>query len=1489
MRIFIFILLSVCIHDYILAQGGCVTSAGAIYGLPTGDVEGISLAATSGNDGVYVAGIKEDSTLLVKVNLFGIVEWARTFDIVPGQDDNVTSILVDSDGMIAVSGTGGVPGSSGTVVFVFRFNPNNQQILWAKTYFTTPGNYNFGIIQKGAGGNYLEAGDFFDGPNSNNDSELLEINKNTGAVVPGFTKRYDLGSSEGFADMVFYQNFIYGCGRYTDGASQADMRHTLAKLNANDGTQVWVKMGHVPGNLNARLYGTDLVIDQDEIYSTYQGDPTGTSLTNTKIYIQKTDLNGSLLWLKQYELPGINDEVYEMVESGNGMVLLAAAKAAPAKIILFKIDSGGNVLWARQFQFPPIITSIGNFSGKTSQLIEVGGKLVFTGYASNSNGGVNMLLVMTDLDGIVSDPCVSNQLITLAVQTINAPTFYTVNPVMTSHIPIVTTENPDNILTNLMPRQECMISDTIFNLVNATICAGTQYEGYASSGTYVDNFTTGQGCDSVRTLNLVILPPFATNETVSICLGESYEGYSSSGVYTNTYLSIQGCDSIHTLMLTVIPLTLNLNIEICQGEQYEGYEDPGFYTDTIQGVNNSCDTVRYLVLTVHPSDETFMSVSICDGENYEGYSTGGEYTDIFTNIQGCDSIRILDLEVIDDIITQENVSICLGMTYQGHTQSGVYVETFQSAEGCDSTFMLTLEVVALETNVSAQICDGEQYYGHTTTGFYADTLEGFFNECDTIQYLDLVVNQVDQTTINATICSGGQLEGYTSSGQYIDFFLNINGCDSIRTLNLEVTDTLQTEIDVGVCPGTIYEGYSNAGTYSDLFTSVFGCDSIRILNLSVDYPHLNLNIQICRGGQFENYTEAGTYDDILPGIPGACDTMRHLDLIVAPPLETYINATICEDENFLGYNATGLYIDTFSTSMGCDSLRSLNLTVNIKPVSYIDASVCPGEIYEGYSSSGTYVDTLTSVNGCDSMRTINLIVGMPVISMDVSICAGNFFELYDQTGDYTDTLQGVSGECDTLRKIHLTVNPPVQGIISRSICEGENFLGHALTGIYTDTLQTSQGCDSIRTLSLTVSDVITQILDVGICNGMVYEGYADPGIYMDTFVSSFGCDSIRMLNLIIDTPEKHLGVSICNGGMFENYSLPGNYVDTIQGILNACDTIRYLNITMLPAIVTYIDQMICAGEIFLGYNSTGIFPDTFQAADGCDSIRILNLLVVNEILSDFNIEICFGDSYAGHSLAGVYYDTLQAVIGCDSIIALHLEVFTNEQRIDVEICPGEQFENYFLTGSYIDTLPGISSDCDTVRYLELTIQAPMTTQLIKTICAGEEFNGHTSSGFYSDTLSSVSGCDSVVSIELTALDQISTHIQASVCEGETYGYYTAGTYVDTLISYTGCDSIMTIELSGGHTYIPNVFSPNGDGINDVFEVVQFPDNTLQLQYFGIFDRFGDLTYETTSWPVLWNGKRKNGDPFNPAVFAYVMIYKCGNEKITEKGDITLVK
>ena len=88
-------------------------------------------------------------------------------------------------------------------------------------------------------------------------------------------------------------------------------------------------------------------------------------------------------------------------------------------------------------------------------------------------------------------------------------------------------------------------------------------------------------------------------------------------------------------------------------------------------------------------------------------------------------------------------------------------------------------------------------------------------------------------------------------------------------------------------------------------------------------------------------------------------------------------------------------------------------------------------------------------------------------------------------------------------------------------------------------------------------------------------------------------------------------------------------------------------------------------------------------------------------------------------------------------------------------------------------------------------------------------------------------------------------------------------------------------------YIPNVFSPNGDGNNDEWTV--FHSSNIQITECKIFDRWGAIVYNSITDQPKWNGQ-SNGINCLEGVYLYFINYSNnrGEAKI-KSGDITLIK
>ena len=73
-------------------------------------------------------------------------------------------------------------------------------------------------------------------------------------------------------------------------------------------------------------------------------------------------------------------------------------------------------------------------------------------------------------------------------------------------------------------------------------------------------------------------------------------------------------------------------------------------------------------------------------------------------------------------------------------------------------------------------------------------------------------------------------------------------------------------------------------------------------------------------------------------------------------------------------------------------------------------------------------------------------------------------------------------------------------------------------------------------------------------------------------------------------------------------------------------------------------------------------------------------------------------------------------------------------------------------------------------------------------------------------------------------------------------------------------------------FMPNAFSPNGDGENDILKV---EGRTVEELYLAIYNRWGELVFETSNPTGGWDGVY-NGELSEPDVYGYYLKVKCTN-------------
>jgi hypothetical protein len=490
---------------------------------------------------------------------------------------------------------------------------------------------------------------------------------------------------------------------------------------------------------------------------------------------------------------------------------------------------------------------------------------------------------------------------------------------------------------------------------------------YTSNGAYIDTLSSVSGCDSVVFTEITVLPTYRLTQNVSICNGDTVKvgsfKYTLAGTYVAPLQTKQGCDSIVTTVLNVLPSMIeNAEGIICKGDSITfnniKYKQAGVYIQSSTGANGCTDL---LIITIKVLETAFnANVSICLGDSLKVgnsiYKTPGTYTDRLISTKGCDSIITTVLSVFNTSTFNQQLTICQGDSIKigknVYKNAGFYTDTLVNTKGCDSLLLTRLLVLDLPTpkvqNVA--ICEGDslkvgiKFY--KISGQYVDTLANI-NGCDSIITTNLTVFK-KIFILDRTICEGQSVkignQTFTKTGIFAVQLKNINGCDSIVQLILEVNPKKSTNQQFKICIGeSIKVGtklYGKEGTFKDTLLTKFGCDSVITTKIVFNNSIKNLTYDLCQGESVtinnKKYTMTGIYRDTIKKIDG-CDSVLNISLKVNPKYTIDTIFEICKGGSIKVGNSiyfnVGKYTEYLISSKGCDSLINFEVRiVNFIPI-----------------------------------------------------------------------------------------------------------------------------------------------------------------------------------------------------------------------------------------------------------------------------------------------------------------------------------------------------------------------------------------------------------------------------------------------------------------------------------------------------------------------------------------------------------------------------
>ena len=762
-----------------------------------------------------------------------------------------------------------------------------------------------------------------------------------------------------------------------------------------------------------------------------------------------------------------------------------------------------------------------------------------------------------------------------------------------------------------------------------------------------------------------------------------------------------------------------------------------------------------------------------------------------------------------------------------------------------------------------------------------------------------------------------------------------SNCDSITILNVSVLPLIDTNIYDTICRGqsiTLPNGgtVNSSGIYSDTLTARSGCDSIVITTLLVnDTTQSNFTLIGCdsiTSPSGKIWKISGSYIDSIPNSIG-CDSILFITAIIDTVVVTRIDTLICQGDSIffkdVGYqNSSGIYISTFST-IKCDSLVWYNLTVLSPSIVDVFDSICANESFmlpsgNFVTAAGIYRDTLNSSVNCDSIVITNLTVKDTSSSFQLIITCDSLIspsgKIWKTTGMYLDTITNSEG-CDSLIAFNLTISTTTFIIESDTACDSLvwKLKTRTATGIYYDTI-TTLSCDTIYVLNLLIynSSVINN--SIVSCDLFTLPGGTTvyiSGLYRDTLETQTGCDSIINSSVMITTAStSSITASSCTF-----YTSPSGKIITTTGVFNdtipnagGCDSLMTINLTILTSTSSTVLANGCDTFSLPGgtiATATGTYRDTLINGNGCDSIIITNLILGYSSNVTQNFSLCAGETVTVGSniygATGMYSDTFTTTLGCDSIINTNLLINP-------------------LTPGVITSTIDLCQDAAIVKFTAIPaggnwggLGIDITTGFFDPALAGAGIHTitYTGSGPCGRTDSVAVEVYSIPTITYTLIDDECDlgegEIDITIIGGTPTIIYTwstgditedlnrikQGIFTLTVVDAKGCTSSETMSIINVSTvdcnyniFIPNVFSPDGNGENDVLKV---EGNGIEALDFSIFNRWGNLIFKSSSSDLGWDGTYK-GQPVNQGVFVYFVsgTFVDGNS-FEKKGTVTVIR
>ncbi|HLO55290.1 MAG TPA: gliding motility-associated C-terminal domain-containing protein [Saprospiraceae bacterium] len=858
--------------------------------------------------------------------------------------------------------------------------------------------------------------------------------------------------------------------------------------------------------------------------------------------------------------------------------------------------------------------------------------------------------------------------------------------------------------------------------------------------------------------------------------------------------------------------------------------------------------------------------------------------------------------------------------------TGTYNLIVSNSKGCRDSCEVTLTAQActfiLSTNVSPPSCSGFNNASVNITpsngnGPYSfDWSINAFDGLNTAtglsggQTISVIVTDslgckaIDTVTIVAipSIEIACSINAQPSGPQASDGSINLNIIAAPNPpINITYTNNAGTSGVLVANSGVNDINNLPTGTYTFTATNVNGCSTSCIVTLLADTCTFSLDIsttnETCAGskdgyaivtplGGTPSYTylwsnqstfneatnlSAGIYTVTVIDMNG-CSGSSTFNINSTSAIISNFTTSICSDDSiyvngvvFHKDKKTGQVTFTAASVNGCDSIVNVSINVYPESISKIDLNLCANEtvsiadkIFNIDNPKGTVILPSASIDGCDSTVFVDLLfypvsIGKldTILCSDRSLTVGN--QIFDKNStDGTVILVGAgSNGCDSTVVVNTLYHPPLFAIMGHdtSVCKSQSqivTLTLAPGNTYDFTIDFSNG---------------EQLKEKGI-NSEIYFipvniDSQDISILLSSITASSGCS----VNVIDDKTIIQFGKTqinlIANGD--------GDLVLDCTNSNNGTIEVQTLN-SIGPFVFTWSNGATVQ-------KIENLEPGTYQVSvldgNGCKATQAITLSSPKPISVEAQGESkgCY-DNYEGT----ITIDTIHGGVEPYefSFNGTTFNDLSNNQLIKNGVVPG-------INKVYIRDKNG----CEKIIAVDLPVIQELLMDLgyDQTISLGDSvlFNPELNFIPVSWTWNTQKG--------MSQLDTFITYVAP----------FETTNYLLTVKDANGCtveDRVTIFVDDDVNVFIPNIFSPNNDGINDILTIYSGA-GVLLIDQFHIFDRWGSLMFSRRFFNPNdltqgWDG-RFNGKDLNPGVFVYYAKIKLFNgETKVVSGDVTIV-